>query len=432
MTPLTNHYQDNSAITQSELHLFILWEYSRHLEQEILAEISQGAEIVLVQPIVWSSQKVAENFSRFYGIKLPDNAAKIRECGRGEFLLVVVNDHQPNYALRNTTRGEATVNINIFDLKEKFRTQTGGGSKIHATNSTTESRRDLFLLLGKTYEDIQDTYCKTPSKTKQDVLVQDIIGAKKWINLSQVFLALNNCSDYVVLRNFECLPENYAMENHGDIDILVERSEEAALLLNAKKVFNDPHRRHYEVRISGSMIPFDIREIGDFYYDENLEKRMLKERVLAKNLFYRPSDSVYFYTLAYHALIHKKSISIDYRERLTSLSSDINKKISFDSVSFEKDLLDLLVDFFSENGYRFTRPIDKSVFFNAGILGRNHHVLYPPKDPLNIADFLDIGINGSLLKVYLVKKLPKNIIRIKIRLSGIFRLDICIGKLKDL
>ena len=47
------------------------------------------------------------------------------------------------------------VNVNIFSCKEKFRALTGGGHKIHSTNTPLETDHDLTLLLGINYNDYE-------------------------------------------------------------------------------------------------------------------------------------------------------------------------------------------------------------------------------------------------------------------------------------
>ena len=136
-----------------EIHLFILWENARYKEKEILEDIKQNFNIIGLYNISWSNDKVAENFTRFYGTFLPKNSGKEIHCGRGDFLLVIVEDENPIYEERNTSHGPEIVNINMFDKKEYYRELTGGGHKIHATNSQEETNHDLTLLLGVNIED---------------------------------------------------------------------------------------------------------------------------------------------------------------------------------------------------------------------------------------------------------------------------------------
>ena len=45
---------------------------------------------------------------------------------------------------------------------------------------------------------------------------------KQWNSLQQFFDELNLQCNYVVLRNFDYLPEKYKCDLHGDIDLLTD------------------------------------------------------------------------------------------------------------------------------------------------------------------------------------------------------------------
>ena len=113
-------------------------------------------------------------------------------------LAIVVEDTNPKYSIRLTSKGHKKVNINIFDSKSKFRDWTGGGHKIHATNSTDEANYDLMLLFQKDTKDY-----KKDKKWNGSVEIsnKDLIGYDGWDNLEQLFSILNSCCKYVVLRN---------------------------------------------------------------------------------------------------------------------------------------------------------------------------------------------------------------------------------------
>ena len=143
---------------KSELHLILLWENARYKQQEILEDIKKNLEIVNVYDITWDKDRVSDNFTRFYGVKLPNRSGKIKECGAGSFLLAVVKDNNPIYEYVDTSRGFEEVNINIFKLKQKYRSWTRGGHKIHTTNSVPETNHDITLLLGLNYEDYSQKY----------------------------------------------------------------------------------------------------------------------------------------------------------------------------------------------------------------------------------------------------------------------------------
>ncbi len=350
---------------KTELHLIVLWANARHKEKEILADIVQHLDIVDMYDIAWTPNRVAENFSRFYGTKLPNNSFKEIECGKGAFLCVVVRDGNPQYEYTKTSRGHEKVNINIFTLKEKYRLWTGGGHKIHTTNNIKETEHDTALLLGLNYEDLQKSLPKTPIVAEK--INRDLSGAKGWEKLQELFYIMNATMNYVVLRNFEILPDKFASEEHGDIDLLVEDFNNAKYILNAEKVFEEEFRIHCKNMINGQLVFWDLRFVGDTYYPTVWEENILERKVLTDKNIYVPDDENLFYSMIYHALIHKQRIVTDYFDKIYVLfcKLEFNKKYDIDKYSSPFDLyLELLEEFMYLKHYTYIKPYDGSVFYS--------------------------------------------------------------------
>ncbi|UQZ87706.1 hypothetical protein C4J81_00115 [Deltaproteobacteria bacterium Smac51] len=347
---------------KGELHLMIIWNTARHREEEILADLKSKVKVIECYDIYWSAKKIGENFGRFYGVKLTDVKNKIKECGRGPFLLITVWDENPEYGLVETSRGTETVNLNLFSLKSRYREWSGGGSRIHATNNPYEADRDFTLMLGRSAKDYLERI-KKQGLTSNNKLEQDIIGAHGWENLNELFYVLNHTTNYLVLRNFENLFKPGAPSDHGDIDLLVESGDDTALILNARKVFPDEHRVHYSTIVDDEEVLFDLRFVGDDYYCRQWESDLLNNRIFQDGLYVpRPED--YFYSLVYHALIHKKSIADDYHLKTARLARDLKILDAETIESADFDLyFELLCDYMWAHHYQFVRPHDVSVFF---------------------------------------------------------------------
>lgn len=343
----------------SEINLFILWKYALEKQEEILKDIKKSFEIIEVYEVNWSDEEYSNNLSRFYGTKLPDGSYKEEHCGRGTFLLVIVRDKKPKYEQRQTSRGPETVNVNMFDKKSYYRKLTGGGHRIHGTNSEIETNHDLTLLLGQNVEDFMKKHKKLwNGKIKK--WNQDLFGAGQFQTVKDMFYALNNCCNYAIIRNYESLPEEIYVNEHNDIDIVCESYEEVAYILNAKKVFEEEYRIHHAVRVEDKIAYFDLRYVGDNYYDIEIEKRILEKRVYNNKGFYTVDDETYFYILLYHALIHKLEFAKDYQERLKKMNADYAKNAS----GSVKDAMLYLNKWLLEHEYIVVRPIDLSVRFN--------------------------------------------------------------------
>ena len=341
-----------------EIHLFILWSKVSSERENILSDIAGKFIILDIYNITWSKNKFSENLSRFYGQNLPKNSKKEQHCGSETFTCVIVRDESPKYEPRHTSKGIRVVNVNLFDSKKLYRSWTGGGHKIHATDDVEETRIQLMLLLEKQY----DYYliCNQNFVAEKECN-QDLIRSIGWQSLEDVFDILNKTINYVILRNFETVHDQ--MDSlHPDIDILTDNQDYAISILNAHKTFSKKFRVQYKVLIDNKYINFDLRFNGDNYYDINWQKDILATRI-KENFFYRPSDINYFYSLLYHALLHKDKLGYDYERRLLEL----NNKCSFVSQRKYFSVLEIfneLEDFIDSQKYHVTYPNDFSVHWN--------------------------------------------------------------------
>lgn len=349
-----------------ELHLIVLWQNARYKQKEILEDIKSQVKILEVIEIEWSSNNVANNFTRFYGVKLPNRSFKEKECGRGKFLTVVVKDENPVYGYVETSRGFEYINKNLLELKEKYRSWTRGGHKIHTTNTPAETNHDITLLLGVNYND----YLKTAPESWDGSFRQvkrDITGCNGWKDLKEFFYVLNATSNYCVLRNYEILPEEFKSDLHGDIDILTDNFDDMVFLTGAKPVFKKKYRVHHKVKIAGQDVLFDFRFLGDDYYCQDFEEDILKTRVLNEKGIYIPNNENAFYSLIYHCIIQKKIIALDYYNKARLLFDKLNYNGS-DNIDKYNNPFDfyikLLDNFIFEKHYSYTKPKDLSVFFN--------------------------------------------------------------------
>lgn len=423
--------------TEAALHIVIIWEKSRNKQGEILADIDKSFRFRRVFEIQWSDKCFTSSLSRFYGTKLPKRSSKEKECGRGPFILAVFEDENPLYDDMDVNPDKkATVNKNVFNKKQYYRSQTRGSYNIHSSNDLPETRHDLMLLLGLTIDEFNSNY---PGDWDGNIeyLQQDLIGSHGWSNIAQLFHVLNETIAYVVLRNFECLPDQYTLEEHGDIDLLVADLEEMVHITNATSVFEKPYRVHYRVSINSEDIPFDFRHVGDRYYDESFELDILNSRIHTQQGFYTPDPHLHFYSLLYHALVHKEKIANDYFTRLEELAviiqiDDFKERLN---QSWTRYLIELLDNFMKSRNYKYTSPFDKSVFFNTGNIADASMITNLPRwyERLQRRDFIKIRLRPNRILVHILSGvLPINIIRLKFALGGLVKIDLCLGKIKDI
>ena len=333
----------------SEIHLIVLWEKARVQEARILADVVRHVDIVAQVELAWPGAPV-DCYGRFYGAKLQEAEGKVAICGGGPFLLLVVRDRRPRYGWRETSRGGERVNLRLFAMKARYRAWTGGGHRVHTTNSPAETRRDIFLLTGRTLEEWREGIPKGPF----DVLP----GQGGWPDLRTLFHAIGETMPYVVLRNSEMLPDAFDPSLHGDIDLLVPDAVECAGVLGARRVFRSENRVHYEVAVGGRLVRFDLRFVGDGYYDARWQRAILKGAVASDGVC-RPAPEDAFYALVYHALYQKCVMAPDYEEKSRTLA----RAAGIQGDTFE-DWLPMLEDFLARRRYKVTCPRDDSVYLD--------------------------------------------------------------------
>lgn len=184
-------------------------------------------------------------------------------------------------------------------------------------------------------------------------------------NPLEVFSILNKVGiEYLVMRNYENLAhaEMFLLDGHPDIDILCWDSQEIVRLLDVQTDRKDipPFKgdgTHYSLRIADRQVSLDLRYVGDGYYCRTWQQDMLAHRVACDG-FYVMDLRDYFYSLAYHALLQKRSFSDEYRKRLRSMADELGIACEgSDSQAF----LSVLQGYMRERGYRFEYASDCTV-----------------------------------------------------------------------
>ena len=142
-------------MNKTEQHLFIIWENAREKESEILQLINSKFDILKEIEIEWDKDKFFDNLTCFYGFEHHYRYFVDNTRGNGKFLVVVVEDKTPEYIDVQTSKGVCSVNKNTFDIKQKVRTSFFDGKYVfHSTNTVTETKHDICILIGKSLDDL--------------------------------------------------------------------------------------------------------------------------------------------------------------------------------------------------------------------------------------------------------------------------------------
>ncbi len=341
-----------------EKHLVITWPNCGSNQIELAKIIHEKFEVLRVISGEWTESNAELNYSRFYQQNLSGNLETISHKGIGKFQIYIVLDSQPSYGFRETSRGFEFVNINIFSLKSRLREMTLGGHKVHSTNSFKEFRRDVAMLWGIDVSKTEDFENLIPEN------MVGTFGSEGFKNIEDAFLLLNSCTDYLVLRNYE---EILDLEKslHPDIDLLVSNVERARLVLNAEPISMESYRVNFKNNVNGNETHWDLRSPADKYMDYHWAIELMNSRTEIRldklNLtIFGLNDLDYYFSLAYHALVHKMEVSQDYILKLSKLTqNELHPKLEN-----TETLIDKLSLYMANRNFQVTKPIDLSVFFN--------------------------------------------------------------------
>ena len=309
--------------TISELHLLIDW--TCHFS-EFENKLTNSLHVITKIKIKKLKEK-KKIISKFYKILVDDYR------GSTDFNIYIIKDSNPVYDYRKTSKGNRKVNIHLFDLKKSLRKITGG-YKIHATDNIQETKDNLKTL------GLYDKY----------------YNKKTFDTLQDVFHELNKHPKlkWVVMRNFEDMPDNITIDEHLDVDLLVSDYYLVKTILDGTSATNNryedgKYRILNNVTINKKKVLFDFRSVGDNYYDKKLQQDMLNTRIKHPNGFYIPNKEMHLYSLIYHAIIHKSKISSTYLKVFKQYGlkdSEINKKNL-------KNKLDIWLQ---QKGYSYCKP----------------------------------------------------------------------------
>lgn len=348
-----------------ELHVFVLWNTSerKYIEEKLKEKFFIRRSIIYPK---YSSKKIRNNIlDKFYNFTTDKHAKK----GLRKFIVYYVIDYDPKYDYRNVRDECIKVNINTYDLKIELR--QGRTGYLHASNNIEESHDNLISLNQKTGKKNQQEIEKIPLYYWDEV-------RPRFNSLTELFERLNTFSNlqYLVLRNYDNYPDEFILDEHGDIDILTNDYFLFKAICGGKsfkhlfpktnrgygpRVEDGGYKVANKIIINNIEVMVDIRYVGDNYYDEKWEINMLSNRVLYKNLFYIMNTTDYFYSLLYHGLIHKHKISNTYIKKYNELSNKLNIQININDNICMRKILD---SFMKLNNYKYTKPNELSIPFN--------------------------------------------------------------------
>lgn len=340
----------------AEQHLFILWEKARNKEQEILDEIKSQFKILKEYEIQWDENKFLDNMTSFYGFNHSDRYYIQEERGSGKFLVVFVEDENPEYMDVQTTKGFVSVNKMMYESKQNIRKKYFDGKfLIHTTNNIKETKHDICLLLGKSLDDLNKSENWDGGRV---FLKQNLPAVDGWKTREQIFYILNETVNYVVIRDCDVAPYLPIRPNtcsyYYDVEILTDDIQSLRYTLQPKTSQNNEFAFGIFLDVDGKEQPFHYKFLGDRYFDINIERKLLESRKLNQNNVYIVgNDELYFYTLFYHSIIHKENY-----KKYNEIFSKLAKKLKIDYKCDLDCLKQILHDWMKKNNYQYHQTID--------------------------------------------------------------------------
>lgn len=146
--------KNHIIINMKNTYLFIIWNEALWCKNKIISDLNNSFEIIKYFYIQWDNNEYEKNLQALYGRKLGPANEKISLCGKGKFLVIIINDNNPKFDNRKMYDGFENVNTNVYDKKFLYRKWTAGSHRIHCSDTEIETLHDLVVLFGYNYNNV--------------------------------------------------------------------------------------------------------------------------------------------------------------------------------------------------------------------------------------------------------------------------------------
>lgn len=361
---------------ERDLHMFVLWQNAQPQWPEILEDLERRFIVLDVRYIEWPADEVDDNFLRLYG-SAPQRGRgthfKRKEIvGGGQFAVVTIEDPAPRYDYDRTfSKKVELVNRAVVEAKARYREMTGGGFRVHSSNSLGEFFRDMSLLVGAPLLD--ELIARERRQGDAALTVRtSLAGAGGWDSLESLFRHLLRSTECLVLRNFDSLPAALG-EGDADVDALCRSPHDVAALANADVRADGNGKFACETRVAGAPLALDLRFVGDGYYDAAWQNDMLARAQVQGGCVLVPAIDDHFFSLLYHAKLHKRAVKRAYGPRLAALAEQLGLPAYRDAdLTNDEVACGMLAGFLTTRRYRPTVPLDIWVDYHAAFAQQLH------------------------------------------------------------
>jgi len=280
--------------------------------------------------------------------------------GHGDFEIIIAKDEKPNIENVKIPNKHLTINTHILDIEQALAQLFQNNESVLCTSNAWESNRLLTLLFGLNVEDFLSIY--DTEKNEFENYQRNCVGVGGYKDLEEFCYVLNNCIKYCVIDQGMCLCKGNNTKEKN-IEILFDQKRYAVYLLSAKK----KDTSLYTVKIGEEDVLIKLRFVGDGFCDRRWESKMLEngEQNGAK-IYYAKEEDRFYYCLYEFLIRNENECGIlcvkDFLQKY-------NKEMS------SADLLMLLDDYLSENGYEYYDLSNENFGCNRQNIAKSGHAL---------------------------------------------------------
>ena len=279
-----------------ELHLILIWHNALDQAERILADVERHFTVRDVLRLHWSPRRFSRNLTSFYHTDLPPGSHKETHCGIGEFLLLVVEDRDPLYAVRGVSQGRQLVNTKMHAAKKRYREWSAGGHRIHTTLDQPEFERDSFLLLGPHAQCYQPGTSDPWDRRITDLFI-DVVGMAGWDDYKQLLTATELNTPSVVMDDTAA----------GKLTLLTED----LWLVSVAATGSTPEKQEfarYDLLIGGNPHTVELHEVGGGHLDPDWQYDMIVRRAWNTEGLPVLSPEDRFYSVLYRGLHYEPGL----------------------------------------------------------------------------------------------------------------------------
>jgi hypothetical protein len=337
---------NNNLIVSNDLRIGIIWNSKNQVTIE--KKLKENKNIEIIDKIKINKDFYTEKFQdrlfwidQFYNKDVGKKTDKLKD----NIFVYVIRSIDPKFKLNKMifTKEERIVDNKIFAFKKKIRKNKS--SIIHIADNFEEAKRNALFI----------------SKSEKSFPAKYFIETQYvYKNKKNFFNKINNFKKlkYVVLRD-----QN---SEKDDLDLLVNdyflfkraadchsyKKKNLNLIGNA----GDPIEENgikvsNYIRVKDKKIHLDVRYVGDNYFDNGWQKKILKNRKYFSGYFL-PDFENQLYTLMYHITYHKGFIDKKYINLLKKkFKKNLNLKLVKDKIN----------RFLKKHNYKILRPNDLTI-----------------------------------------------------------------------